>query len=195
MSESQSTCSDEELGRAAGQDVAGAFEQLLRRFQAPLLGFLRRFANSLQEAEDLLQESVLRLYASRRHYRTRWKYKTWAFTIARRVAIDAQRRRAAEARALTRHTVELPPPPPATPIAGDASDGIWAIARRVLTLEQADALWLFHVEEIPPREIARVLDRSWVSVKTMLHRARKAVRAEMIAGGHAELATVRGGTS
>jgi hypothetical protein len=35
------------------------------------------------------------------------------------------------------------------------------------------ALWLYYVEDMPAREIARVLDRSWASVKVLMFRARK----------------------
>lgn len=170
--------SDETLALAAAGDEMGAFEELLRRYQVPLLSFLRRFSPRQQDAEDLLQEAVFRLYASRKSYRARWAFRTWAFTIARRVAIDLHRRRAHQARmheALQNESREGREDEPRHH-ALDPSEGIWDLARSVLTREQADALWLFHVESIPPREIAKILDRSWVSVKTMLHRARKQLK-------------------
>ncbi len=173
-SESHST-SDESLAVAAASEDA-AFAELLRRYQSPLLGFLRRFTQRHADAEDLLQETVVRLYASRRQYRSRWKFRTWAFTIARRAAIDAHRCRAREAAAMRNLRMDSSRFDSREESACDSADVIWSLARRVLTVEQAQALWLFHVEEIPPREIARILDRSWVSVRTMLHRARKAVR-------------------
>lgn len=169
---------DETLALAAARDQAGAFEELLRRYQVPLLSFLRRFSPRLQDAEDLLQETVFRLYASRTKYKSRWAFRTWVFTIARRTAIDLHRKRAQQLKtrdamqreALADTGVESPHN------VIDLSEGIWDVARSVLTHEQADALWLFHVEGVPPREIARILDRSWVSVKTMLHRARKQLK-------------------
>jgi DNA-directed RNA polymerase specialized sigma24 family protein len=35
------------------------------------------------------------------------------------------------------------------------------------------ALWLFYVDEVSAGDVAKILNRSWVSVKTLLHRARK----------------------
>ena len=61
---------------------------------------------------------------------------------------------------------------------------LWEVAKAVLTEEQFGAVWLYYVEEMTAGEVARVLGRSWVGVKTMLHRARKrlglknSVRAE-----------------
>lgn len=175
MSIAPSSLSDETLAVAAARDEAGAFAELLRRYQSPLLAFLRRFAGRGEDAEDLLQESVCRLYAARTQYRPRWKFRTWAFTIARRTAIDAHRRESAEARLRARLEREPPPKRPPERVDGD----LWTIARQVLTREQAEALWLFHVEGIAPREIARVLDRSWVSVRTMLCRARRTVKTTL----------------
>lgn len=181
MGEERANQTDENLGLAAARGEIEAFTELLRRYQSPLLSFLRRMTPTLQDAEDLLQETVLRLYRSRDVYRSDWRYRTWAFTVARRVAIDAARRRANEVKAFAENlSSSQGSSPVATVETSDSADNVWDVARRLLTSEQVEALWLFHVEEMPPREIARILDRSWVSVKTMLHRARKRIRAEMV---------------
>lgn len=186
------SATDEALAIAAARDEAGAFAELLKRYQAPLLSFLRRQTMRLQDAEDLLQETVLRLYASRLQFRSRWRFRTWAFTIARRASIDLHRKQSRERVKLSGYEQQHPE---STTSAEDSADdrslNIWSIARAVLTREQADALWLFHVEDIPPREIAIILDRSWVSVKTMLHRARKQVRATLEDRESQEVVNVR----
>ena len=173
------TTSDETIALAAARDEAGAFAELLRRYQVPLFRFLRRFSPRVQDAEDLLQETVFRLYASRGKYKSRWAFRTWAFTIARRAAIDAHRKKLHDVNARAESVGERSAVffADSSRHESDVSEGIWEVARQILTREQADALWLFHVEGVPPREIAKIFDRSWVSVKTMLHRARKQVRA------------------
>lgn len=169
---------DESLALAAKKDTS-AFTELLRRYQVPLLGFLRRHARRTADAEDLLQETVFRLYAAREQYQSRWRFRTWAFTIARRVAVDAHRRQVREAASFAEFaSASVDTAAHDSRVSSGSCDDLWAIARSILAREQADTLWLFHVEEIPPRQIALILDRSWVSVKTMLHRARRAVRAE-----------------
>jgi DNA-directed RNA polymerase specialized sigma24 family protein len=50
---------------------------------------------------------------------------------------------------------------------------LWEAARRALGQDEVAALWLHYVEEMPVAEIAAVLDRSRVAVKTMMFRARK----------------------
>jgi RNA polymerase sigma-70 factor (ECF subfamily) len=50
---------------------------------------------------------------------------------------------------------------------------LWEQAAEVLTETQLSALWLYYVEQTPIKDIARVLGRSRVAVKTVLFRARK----------------------
>ena len=65
------------------------------------------------------------------------------------------------------------PGPVEAAIADESRRYLWARAAEVLSEDEMTALWLCYVECMPVREIAVVLDRSWVSVKTMMFRARK----------------------
>jgi DNA-directed RNA polymerase specialized sigma24 family protein len=47
------------------------------------------------------------------------------------------------------------------------------MAARILSEEEMTAVWLYYVEDMPAREIAVVLGRTWVGVKTILFRARR----------------------
>ena len=83
--------SDDELARRAQQGCEASFESLLRRFQTPVLHFLRRQGASA-DAEDLTQETFLRAYENLHRYDRRWAFSTWLFTIARRTSINHRRR-------------------------------------------------------------------------------------------------------
>ena len=58
-------------------------------------------------------------------------------------------------------------------VAAESRQYLWSVAARILGEEEQTALWLHYVEEMPVGEIAAVLDRSSVAVKTMMFRARK----------------------
>jgi RNA polymerase sigma factor (sigma-70 family) len=65
-------------------------------------------------------------------------------------------------------------PTPAQQLAdSEQRQQLWEAAAAMLTEPQMTATWLFYVEEMPIKEIARVLERSQVATKTMLFRARK----------------------
>jgi RNA polymerase sigma-70 factor, ECF subfamily len=165
--------SDEELACRARQGCADSFEQLLRRFQTPVLHFLRRRGSSA-DAEDLTQDTFLRAYQNLHRYNRRWAFSTWLFTIARRTSLNHRRRtRPTADMRVVEATLATSPAPLDTMVAEESRRRLWDQAAEVLSEEQTTALWLHYVEEMPAREIARVLDRSWASVKVMLFRARK----------------------
>lgn len=166
---------DEQLARRAQGGCARSFELLVRRFQVPLLHFLSKRLRSPADAEDVLQETFVRAFQQIARYRERWRFSTWIFTIAHRTAVSHHRKRMSEAgRARGSARPEVSPPPPDRRMAEEESRlRFWELARRVLTDEQFTAVWLYYVEEMPTRQITRVLNCSWVSVKTTLYRARR----------------------
>lgn len=165
--------SNEELACRAQEGCARSFEELLRRFQTPVLHFLLH-QGAAADAEDLLQETLVRAYTRLGQYRRQWRFSTWLFTIARRLSINHHRRSrpAAGGEAIGSAESALPGPVESA-ITDENRRYLWAKAAEVLTEEEMTALWLCYVEGMPAREIAAVLDRSWVSVKTMMFRARK----------------------
>jgi len=164
---------DEELACRAQQGCIDSFDQLLRRFQTPVLHFLRRRGFSV-DAEDVTQETFLRVYENLHRYNRRWAFSTWLFTIARRTSLNHRRR----SRPTTDpKAVEAATSAAAVPldvmVAEENRSRLWDRAAGVLSEEQTTALWLRYVEDMPARAIAQVLGRSWASVKVMLFRARK----------------------
>jgi RNA polymerase sigma-70 factor (ECF subfamily) len=165
--------SDEELACRAQQGCARSFEQLLRRFQAPVLHFLRH-RGSRADAEDLAQETFLRAYENLHRYRRRWPFSAWLFTIARRTSINHHRRaRPAPDPAAVEAAASGGPGPLDALIAAEGRRRLWDVAAAVLSEEQTTALWLHYVAEMPVENIALVLRRSRTSVKVLLFRARK----------------------
>jgi RNA polymerase sigma-70 factor (ECF subfamily) len=72
-------------------DDAGAFEELVRRYQPRLVRLMHHLAPHTDLAEDLAQETFLRVYRARERYEPGAKFSTWLFTIAGNVARNAKR--------------------------------------------------------------------------------------------------------
>src|SRR2546427_13039939 len=83
---------DEELLAAYQQGDPGAFEALLRRHRAPLFTFLLRMLGDRQRAEDLAQETFLRIVKGAPAWERRARFQTWLYTVARNLCIDQSRR-------------------------------------------------------------------------------------------------------
>jgi RNA polymerase sigma-70 factor (ECF subfamily) len=174
MAKLMSQQSNEELVRRARAGSSACFEELVARFQGPLLHFLLRRTAGRDDADDLLQETFLRAYVSLPSYRETWPIQTWLFTIAHRLCINHARKLAVrKSEKLSYDPLGQDDPPTLALVKAEEAGSLWKIARSLLSEDQFTAIWLYYVEEMPPGEITKVLDRSWIAVKTMLHRARR----------------------
>jgi RNA polymerase sigma-70 factor, ECF subfamily len=162
---------DEDLAHRAQRGCRESFDELMKRYQAPILHFLRG-RTAPAEAEDLLQESFLRAFRKLDRYRSDWSVRTWLFTIARRVCIDSGRR----ARATVQFAEEVcDTAPDSATVAADNEERrtLWAEARRLLSEIEQTALWLHYVQDMPIREVAGVISRSPTATKVLMFRARR----------------------
>jgi RNA polymerase sigma-70 factor (ECF subfamily) len=85
------------VARVVANDDRTAFELLVRRYQSPLRLFLRRLArNDAARADDLAQETFIKLYRSIGTYRGQAKFSSWLYRIAWNTFLNDQRGRVAE---------------------------------------------------------------------------------------------------
>ena len=84
--------SDEELMLSCRDGDEGAFEILYRRYEKPVFSFIYRMVTSATDAEDLCQETFLRVVRAKRRYKAKGKFKTWLFRIALNLCRDRIRR-------------------------------------------------------------------------------------------------------
>jgi RNA polymerase sigma-70 factor, ECF subfamily len=83
---------DEALMLAYQKGDVRAFEILLTRHRKPVFNFILRFVGSPELAEDLLQETFLRVIKGAARYERKAKFTTWLYTIARNLCVDQSRR-------------------------------------------------------------------------------------------------------
>src|SRR5260221_11070295 len=84
--------SDEALMLRYRDGDVRAFEVLVTRHRKPIYNFILRFVREPAQAEDVLQETFLRLIKSAEGYERQAKFTTWLYTIARNLCVDAARR-------------------------------------------------------------------------------------------------------
>lgn len=84
--------SDEGLMLRYQKGDVRAFEVLLGRHRKPVFNFILRFVGDKAQAEDLLQETFLRVIKGADAYQRQAKLTTWLYTIARNLCVDASRR-------------------------------------------------------------------------------------------------------
>ena len=84
---------DETLMVQYQQGEVRAFEILLNRHRKPVFNFILRFVGHREVAEDLLQDTFLRVIKGAAAYERQAKFTTWLYTIARNLCVDQSRRR------------------------------------------------------------------------------------------------------
>jgi RNA polymerase sigma-70 factor (ECF subfamily) len=82
---------DETLMCAACEGDMEAFGQLVRRYESPLFNYLRRMTGNAAEAEDVFQDTMLRLYRSRDRYDRSSPVRPWLYRIATNCCRDRLR--------------------------------------------------------------------------------------------------------
>lgn len=85
-----------------------AFEPLVRRHRQPLLNFFARMG-AYRDAEDMAQDTFVRVFRYRRRYRPRAKFTTFLYTVARHVWLDALRKARRRDAGLAKLEAEQPP--------------------------------------------------------------------------------------
>lgn len=87
------TLNDEDLMTELQGGTDEALDILQRRHGTRIFHYLLKFTRNVQTAEDLMQETFLRVYRSRQTYRRIARFTTWLFTIAGNLARSEYRRK------------------------------------------------------------------------------------------------------
>jgi len=158
----------EELAWRAKQGCQASFTELVHRYAPRLQMFLRRKTRQSHEVEDLVQDTFVKAYQNLGRYDDSWKFSTWLFTIARRLAVSRHRRREPHPAALD---LPLEVCDDKAIDKQDQQESLWAMVAE-LPDGQQQALWLKYTEDMSVKEIAKAMGKSQVCVKVLLYRAR-----------------------
>ena len=177
------------LAAAAG-DEAG-FTYLVNKYHRPIVHFLYRMVHSEAVAEELAQETFLRVYRSRTSYRAEAKFSTWLYRIATNLAANHARDSKAERES---PRVELDAPDTETGTTPDVADGSPDAERQLLRRErmasirrevdrlperQRMAVLMHKYQELDYRQIGEVLQLSESATKSLLFRAYRTLRESL----------------
>ena len=180
---------DEDTARLAQGLHSGdpeVMDGLIDTFQHRLFRYLLSLTGSRPMAQDLFQETWLRVLERGRQYRSKWKFEVWLFSIARHLVIDEFRRKKDAS------LQQLMDPESGTafePVAGNpsafelmqAGEEGERVARVVSRIPAAyrEVLALRFQEELALEEIATIVKVPLSTVKSRLYRGLEALRKLM----------------
>ena len=158
-----------------------ALVEIIRDYKDGLMFFLGGFVNDLSLAEELMEDTFVRLYVKKPRFSGNSTFKTWLYAVGRNVAREHIRK---EAR---RKSVPLEDHPELTDLTFDPEQSYFQNEDRVqlyaamvrLKPEYRQVLWLSYFEDLPGKDIARIMKKSPNSIGVLLHRAREALKNEL----------------
>lgn len=154
-----------------------AFERLVLHYRAPATRFAHSFVHDAFHAEDIAQESFAKVWLHLSSFKAGTSFKSWLFTIIRNKCIDHARTQ--------KPLYALPegwdPPGGDEPEAALAQKELWRkVKAHWAALPEATrtALYLFAAEGLSYNDIARVLGKNPIQIKTMIYRGRQKLKRE-----------------
>ena len=164
--------SDEDLMAAVASGDETALAALIDRYAASVHAYLLRHCGNREDADDLLQETWVRVARSARHFDTARRFRSWIYGIATNLARDLFRRRTTRERALR----DLATHPPAAPRADSVDHG--ELRERIAKLPEnmRAVLLLRYYEGMSEAEMAEALEIPRGTVKSRLHAALRELR-------------------
>ena len=165
-----------------------AFEELVVKYQQPVMSLVYRTLPDATEAEDLAQHVFLQVFKSAHRYEVAAKFSTWLFTIARNLCLNEIRRRSRHPAASLDETFpddESQPirqpedvktfSPPDVLLQGELEKKIEE-ALSTLPEKQRTAILMCKGEEFSYEDIAEVLGCSVSATKSLIHRGRETLK-------------------
>ena len=167
-------------------DDAG-LEKIITLYRAGLQAYLYAQTRDMTLAEEMTQETFVKIFTTRPKYYAKASFKTWLYTVGRNLTLNALRKRNRE-----------------TPLASldeasdgyaDSPEGLYESTERTRAVrgalskikpEYAEVLWLTYFEELTSREIARIVNKTPHNVDVMRERAKKMLKEQLRKDGFAD---------
>jgi RNA polymerase sigma-70 factor (ECF subfamily) len=174
------------LAQALRGGDPGVLDDLIAKYQHRLFRYLLSLTGNRATAEDIFQETWLRVLERGHQYRAQWKFEVWLFSIARHLVIDLARRKKVDSlEDLTAGPGEAPLEPPAVEptaleqvLAGEQSVRLTQLLNRIPSIYR-EVLTLRFQEDLALEEMATIIKVPLATVKSRLYRGLDTLRREI----------------
>ncbi len=162
---------DAELYRRFLDGDDNGLVELIDIYNEGLSLYLNKIVENICEAEEVMQETFVKIAIKKPKFNEKCKFKTWLYTIARNCAYDYIRHRSRFA---------------------DTSKKNYLIEEQKIELHRAmrrikpdysQVLYLMYFEDFKTDDIARIMHKSKSQIKDLLYRAKRSLRSELERAG------------
>jgi RNA polymerase sigma-70 factor (ECF subfamily) len=182
---------DGELIQTAIRGREDGFEELVRRYQRPITGYVYRMLNNYDASLDVTQEVFIKVYNSLERYISEYKFSTWLYRIAHNAAIDYMRRNSVNQQSIETenadgtYQLQIESSQPNPEQERERSEWRREIETVVKCLPQVyrELILLRHAQDLSYDEIAEITNLPLGTVKNRLFRAREMMREIFVERG------------
>ena len=178
---------DEELISRFQNGDERAYVELVNRYKDRLLNFVFQFLGDIEQAEDVVQDTMLRLYEKKHYYKEIAKFSTWIYTIARNLAnTELRKKKRRKTTYLSQLSKERQFEIPAMQDDVDQSLQNEFINDRIqsainnLPEHFKVVIILRDIQELSYEEISNIVEVPLGTIKSRINRARIQLQAELI---------------
>lgn len=178
--------SDEDLIFRFQQGDENAYQELVNRYRDRLMNFVYRYVGGKEDAEDIVQDTFVKLFTKKHYYRPKAKFSTWIYTIASNLAKTELRKR-------KRHKIsylsqmgaqEKDFDLPIDDTTDEYTEGVFTEGQiqnaiQKLPLHFRTAVILRDIQELSYEEVSKILDVPLGTVKSRINRARLQLQEEL----------------
>lgn len=183
----QFSYTDEELIARFQEGDEQAYVELVNRFRNRLMSFIYRYVNDMEQAEDIVQDALIKLYTHKHYYKNIAKFSTWIYTIAANLAKTELRKK--KTRKVTylsqmgpeERDYELPAVEPDTDELAQSEyieNKIQAAIQKLPSHFRTVTI-LRDIQELSYEEISKIVDVPLGTVKSRINRARIQLQKEL----------------
>jgi RNA polymerase sigma-70 factor (ECF subfamily) len=159
----------------------GGVVELVRTYQAGLILFLNRYVHNIEVAEELAEDTFVRLVTKKPRYVPTHSFKTWLYTIARNLALNYLKHEG-------RHAVATPEELERLAKAEESLEQVYLREERQILVHQAlsklrpdyaTVLYLKFFEELSNEQIAHVCGKRKRQVENLLYQAKQSLKVQL----------------
>ena len=178
---------DEQLISRFQSGDKNAYIELVNRYRDRLMNYVYQFLGDIEQSEDIVQDTMLKLYEKKHYYKEIAKFSTWIYTIARNLAnTELRKRKRRKVTFLSRmshddYNYELPAVQPdiGQDIENEFINKRIQIAIHELPENYKTVIILRDIQELPYEEISSIVGVPLGTVKSRINRARLQLQAEL----------------
>jgi RNA polymerase sigma-70 factor, ECF subfamily len=178
---------DQQVVQLARDGSERAYRELIGRYQRPVFSLIYRLVRDREKAEDLAQDTFIKVLNNIDRYKPEFKFSSWIFKIAHNTSLDHLRRKEPETLSIDgsphARTAAETEASTITPESSSETPEQYTLNRELgteidaalgtLRPDYRTAIVLCHVEGRPYEEVAEIMGVPLGTVKTYIHRGRK----------------------